>query len=454
MNLATVVKNQREFYQTHQTKELRTRIENLKKLQIAIKNHELQIFEALQKDLNKSSFETYMTELGLVYEEIRYFLHHLPSLMKPKKVRTPLALFHAKSYRYSEPYGVVLVMSPWNYPFQLTMVPVIGAIAGGNTVVVKPASYTPHVSQIIQDILHGIFPEEYVVVIQGGREANQALLEQRFDYIFFTGSPTVGKLVMEKASAHLTPVTLELGGKSPCIVYDTVNVKLAAKRVAFGKFLNSGQTCIAPDYCIIEERLLKPFLDAMKESIHEFFGDDILHRDDLVKIINSHHHQRLLNLIPQDRILLGGSHREPWIEPTVVGPVSIDDPIMQEEIFGPILPIIVVKSIQEVESFLQQMEKPLAFYLFTDNRAIKKGLLHRISFGGATINDTIMHIASTKLGFGGVGNSGMGQYHGFYSYQTFSHFKSVLVRSKWIDLPLRYRPYTKSKFSILRKFMK
>lgn len=454
LNIIELVQSQRSFYNTHQTRSYAYRIEMLQKLKSGLETFETEIFEALKQDLNKAQMESFMTEVGIVRGEIHYFLHHLKQLMKPKRVKTPLVLFHAKSLRMPEPYGVVLIMSPWNYPFQLAMAPLVGAIAAGNTIVLKPASYTPHVSDVIAKMIASLYPENYISTVLGGREANQLLLEQVFDYIFFTGSTNVGKLVMEKASAHLTPVTLELGGKSPCIVFESKDVALAAKRVAFGKYLNSGQTCIAPDYCIIERSLFEPFVKHLQAEVVTFFGSEPLENHNLVQIVNLHHTNRLLQLIPQDRLLFGGKHKDRFIEPTAVGPVTMEDAIMQEEIFGPILPFVVVDKADEIEAFITKIDRPLAFYLFTDNQRLKETLLNQISFGGATVNDTIMHIASTDLGFGGVGASGMGQYHGKFSFDTFTHYKSVLFRSKWIDLPFRYHPYNEKKFSFLRKFMK
>jgi aldehyde dehydrogenase (NAD+) len=454
MNIEQLVIQQRAYFQTQVTKPIAFRLAMLKKLKNAIVLAEKEIFNALHLDLHKAEMESFMTEIGIVYQEINYFLKHTKKLATPKKVRTPIALIHASSRRVPEPYGVVLIMSPWNYPFQLAMAPLVGAIASGNTVILKPASYTPHVSEVIHQIINRTFDPAYISVVQGGREANSALLEQRFDYIFFTGSTSVGKVVMSKAAEHLTPVTLELGGKSPCIVYETSHILLAAKRIAFGKYLNAGQTCIAPDYCLIQEELVEPFINAIQEAIHEFFGPNPLDHPHLPNIVNNFHVSRLMTLLSSEAKVIGGQSKDGRIEPTVLYPVNKDAPIMQEEIFGPILPLIPVKSVEEIISTIESHDKPLAFYIFTDNVTLQKMFVNRLSFGGATINDTIMHIASTDLGFGGVGASGMGQYHGVYSFQTFSHYKSVLKRYMWLDLPMRYHPYTKGKLGLLRKFMK
>jgi aldehyde dehydrogenase (NAD+) len=454
MDIQELVLSQRRFFQSGVTKDIHFRLAMLKKLDTALHANEKLVMDALKADLNKSVTESYLSEVGIVYEEIRYFLHHTKRLTKPKRVATPIKLFAATSYRMAEPFGNVLIMSPWNYPFQLAIVPLIGAIAAGNTAIVKPASYTPTVSQAIATILSAVFPPEYIAVVLGGRLENQALLEQRFDYIFFTGSSTVGRLVMEKASRYLTPVTLELGGKSPCIVDSIKNIPLTARRIAFGKFLNAGQTCVAPDYCLVEQSLMAPLVAAIKTEIVKFFGASPLTNPDFPKIVNQGHVDRLNALIAPETILVGGLSQDGRIEPTLLGPVSPSAPIMQEEIFGPILPIIPYTDRQEVFRLVLVNEKPLALYLFTDDKNFEKEVVERLSFGGATINDTIMHFASGTLGFGGVGASGMGRYHGVYSFETFSHYKGVLKRAQWIDLAFRYHPYTKSKEDLLRTFIK
>lgn len=329
-------------------------------------------------------------------------------------------------------------MSPWNYPFMLSIEPAIGAIAAGNTVIIKPSAYAPHVSHIIKQMIHETCHEKYVAVVEGGREENIALLEQRFDYIFFTGSVEVGKQVMAKASRYLTPVTLELGGKSPCIVDDAHSLKLAAKRIAFGKFLNAGQTCVAPDYLLVRENLKKPFIDYIKQYILEFFGDNPLENDQLVKIINQKHFERLTHLLENQDIIIGGKGNLQTlkIEPTLVDHIDSDNPLMKEEIFGPILPIITYHSIDEVIDFINKRERPLAFYIFSSHKDVQNKLLNSCSFGGGCINDTIIHLATSQLGFGGVGHSGMGSYHGKKSFETFSHTRSLVKKATWIDLPL------------------
>jgi len=450
----SLVLKQRAFFNTLKTKDLTFRIEALKTLKQGILTYQAEIYEALRKDLHKSEFETYMSEIGVVLAEIEYFLKRIRRFARPKVKKTPLPLFLASSVEIPEPYGVVLIMSPWNYPFQLALDPLVGAIAAGNTAIIKPASYSKHTSDILKKIIESCFDEEYVAVVTGGREENQSLLEQTFDYIFFTGSTSVAKVVMEKASKHLTPVSLELGGKSPCIIDRRVDLKLAAKRVAFGKLLNAGQTCVAPDYVFIHPDDEAEFIRHLGEEIKSFFGENPLEHPDFPKIINEKHLNRLLGLIEGEEVVIGGKHNETSIEPTVLRGITPQSNVMSEEIFGPILPILNYQSMDEVIHHVSTHPKPLALYLFTTNKKTEKRVLHSLSFGGATINDTIMHFATSEMGFGGVGDSGMGSYHGKKSFETFSHIRSVLRRSNHVDLPLRYHPYTKTKFAILKKFLK
>lgn len=456
MDIKEYVNLQREFYATHQTKDINYRIKTLKTIEKWIVEHENLICEALKEDLNKSQTEAYMCEIGLVLSELRYQIKHIKKWSKNKKVWTPLAQFYGVSYESYEPYGVTLVMSPWNYPFMLSIEPTIGAIAAGNTVIIKPSGYAPAVSHVIKRMIDETCDAQYVVVIEGGRRENTELLEQRFDYIFFTGSVEVGKLVMEKASRYLTPITLELGGKSPCIVDDEKSLELAAKRIAFGKFLNAGQTCVAPDYLLIRENLKEKFIIYMKKWIKDFFGDNPLENDELVKIINIKHFRRLQQLLENQEIIIGGETNieSLKISPTVVNHVDESNPLMQEEIFGPILPIMTYQSLDEAIALINQREKPLAFYIFSHSSSVQNQLLKSCSFGGGCINDTIIHLASTKLGFGGVGYSGMGSYHGKKSFQTFSHTRSIVKKATWIDLPFRYYPFTSFKEKMIRLFEK
>ena len=456
MKIEKIVERQRKFFSTDRTKELRFRLEALNRLEMSIKEHEEDINAALKKDLNKSTFESYMTEVGMTLAELSYVKKNLPFWNMKNWKLSPLAQFHADSFTVSEPYGVVLVMSPWNYPFMLCMEPLIGAIAAGNCCVLKPSAYAPTVSKVVSDVIRDAFPGKYVAVVEGGRKENTELLEQRFDYIFFTGGVTVGKMVMEKASRNLTPVTLELGGKSPCIVTRDAKLSLAAKRLVFGKFLNSGQTCVAPDYLLIDERVKEEFLAYVVYWIEKMLGKEPLDNPDYPKMINEKHYQRVLNLIKGEKICCGGYGNQDTLQitPTVLEDVSWDAPVIQEEIFGPVLPVLTFKTLDEAIEKVKEREKPLALYLFTQRKDVEEKVLRTLSFGGGCINDTIIHLATSRMGFGGVGNSGMGSYHGKKSYETFSHEKSIVKKHTWIDLPIRYMPYTKGKEMLLRMFLR
>lgn len=456
MQINDIVAKQRRFYKTHKTKDTRFRREALKKLRKQIKTQESDIMEALYLDLHKSGMEAYMSEIGMVLSELTYQLRHLEEWAAPVHVKTPLAQFPAKSYTIAQPYGVVLVMSPWNYPFQLAMEPAIGAIAAGNTVLIKPSAYAPHTARVIARIVQHCFSASYVCVVEGGRQENSALLEQRFDYIFFTGSVHVGRIVMAKASRYLTPVSLELGGKSPCIIDKSANLRLAAKRIVFGKFLNAGQTCVAPDYVLIEDRVQHEFLAYLQYYIQSFYGKDPLCNDAYPCIINEKHYDRLIHLMEGQSICIGGRCQRSTrhIAPTVFDHVSLQDPIMQEEIFGPLLPILSFHDMKEAIDILHSFEDPLALYLFTKSKTIEEKILRECTFGGGCINDTIIHLATSHMGFGGVGYSGMGSYHGFASFQTFSHKRSIVKKATWFDLPVRYPPYTHWKDIVLRMFMR
>lgn len=422
----------------------------------AIRSHEGEIYEALRADLNKSETEAYMCEIGMTLAELSYMLKHMDGWARKKYVPSPLAQFSSESFTIKEPYGVVLIMSPWNYPFMLTMEPLIGAIAAGNCCVVKPSAYAPTTSAVIRKILRECFPEEYVLVVEGGRAENQALLDQRFDYIFFTGGVTVGKEVMAKAAKHLTPVTLELGGKSPCIVEKSAKLDLAAKRIVFGKLLNCGQTCVAPDYILVERCVKEKFIGYLKKWIVKMYGEDARENGEYVKMINQKHFDRVCGLIDPQKVIFGGK----WdgetmqIQPTIMDNVTPEDAVMQEEIFGPVFPILTVDSMAEAEHFIKEREKPLALYLFTQNKAVAERFLKYVPFGGGCINDTIIHLATSRMGFGGVGQSGMGSYHGKKSFDTFSHEKSIIKKHTWMDLPVRYAPYHKWQDALLRVFLR
>lgn len=456
MNIQALAASQRAFYQTHKTKQVNYRIQYLKKLKASILNHEDQIHAALKKDLGKSESESYMCEVGMTLSELSYQIKHVKKWSKNKTHPTGLANFHGKSFTVQEPYGCVLVMSPWNYPFMLSMEPLIGALAAGNCCVVKPSAYAPATSSVIREIIEEVFPPEYVAVVEGGRAENTELLNTRFDYIFFTGGVTVGKLVMEKASAFLTPVTLELGGKSPCIIDENCNLKIAAARVAFGKYLNCGQTCVAPDYVLIHKNIKDAFIKELIQQIEIMYGEDPLQNPDYGKIINQKHFDRILGLIDQKKVVFGGTSNQESLQitPTVLDHVTPEDAVMQEEIFGPILPILTYETLDEAETFVTQCEKPLAFYLFTNDQDTEKRFLTQVSFGGGCINDTIVHLATSEMGFGGVGNSGMGSYHGKKSFDTFSHEKSILKKYCWLDMPMRYQPYNKLNLWLIKQFLK
>lgn len=455
MDISNLVEKQQSFFHTRRTFSVDYRISMLKRLKQAIIAHEADIHKALKADLGKSETESYMCETGMTLSELSYQIRHLRKWSKNRRYPTGLANFHARSFTVQEPYGCVLIMSPWNYPFMLCMEPMIGAIAAGNCCVLKPSAYSPATSAVIRNITAEVFPEEYVAVVEGGRAENTELLNQRFDYIFFTGGVTVGKLVMEKAAAHLTPVTLELGGKSPCIIDDTCNLKLAAARLVFGKYLNCGQTCVAPDYVLVDQKVKDAFLELVKKQIIKMFGKNPLENPNYGKIINQKHFNRICNLMDRDKVIFGGrcNPQTMQIEPSVMDNVTWDDAVMQEEIFGPVLPVISYQTIEEAERWIQNAEKPLALYLFTQNKETERRFLKYISFGGGCVNDTIMHLATSEMGFGGVGNSGMGSYHGKKSFDTFSHEKSILKKYSWIDMPMRYQPYKGVYLKMIRLFL-
>lgn len=456
MDIQALVTAQRAYFSTGATLPLSARKTTLKRLQRAIRAHEADILAALRSDLNKSPAESYMCEVGLTLSELSFVEKRLARWMKDKSHLTPLAQFPARSFTVQEPYGVVLIMSPWNYPFLLTMEPLIGALAAGNCCVVKPSAYSPAASAVIRDILAECFPPELVSVVEGGRAENQALLDQKFDYIFFTGGVEVGKEVMTRAARHLTPVTLELGGKSPCIVDRTARLDLAAKRLVFGKLLNCGQTCVAPDYLLIDRQVKDRFLALVKKWITAMYGQNALDNQGYVRMINQKHFDRVTGLIDPAKVVFGGkSDRSTLkIQPTVLDNVYPEDPVMLEEIFGPVLPVLTFEDVQEALDFVNARPRPLALYLFSRDKKVQQLFLRRASFGGGCINDTIIHLATSRMGFGGVGNSGMGRYHGRDSFDTFSHGKSVVKKSSLIDLPVRYAPYTPVKDRLLRLFLR
>ncbi|MTI67009.1 MAG: aldehyde dehydrogenase [Firmicutes bacterium] len=449
-----IIEKQRLFFEKDKTKDINFRIEKLNILKKAIIENEKEIMKALKKDLNKSPFESYETEIGIILDEIKYTIKHISRWTKPKRVKTPLSLFLSSSYIYPEPYGLVLIISPWNYPLQLALSPLIGSIAAGNCSIIKPSEYSPHTSKILDKIIRENFDDSYITVVKGGKEISEKLLDEKFDYIFFTGGVSVGKIVMKKASKYLTPVTLELGGKSPCIVEETANIDLAAKRIVWGKFLNAGQTCVAPDYLLVHKNIKNKLITKMEEYILKFYTKNPCSNKEYPKIINKKHFNRLLNLMKSGNVISGGQYSDKTnhIAPTIIDGITWESPIMQEEIFGPLLPVLEFKELNEVVLNVNKNPKPLALYLFINNKKKERYVLDNISFGGGCINDTIIHLATPYMPFGGVGESGIGAYHGKESFLTFSHRKSILKKSNLFDIPLRYPPY-KKRLNLLKKFM-
>ena len=435
--------SQRNFYRSGATIPVKFRIEQLKKLYNAVKTHQNEINDALTADLGKSRYEGFMCEIGLALTEISYMIKHTARFAKRKNVPTPLAQFPSRSYKQPVPYGNTLIMSPWNYPFLLTLEPLANAIAAGNTAILKPSAYSPATSKIIAKIIGECFPAEYVAVVTGGRAENAALLEQKFDFVFFTGSAAVGREVLRHTAEHLTPAVLELGGKSPCIVDASANIKLAARRIVFGKYLNCGQTCVAPDYILCERSVKDEFIKAVISEIKRQYGEDPFANKDYGKIINEKHFARLCGLIDEKKVIIGGNVNEAEckIAPTVMDNVTYSDAVMGEEIFGPIMPILSFDDFDSVVDDLKAKDKPLALYLFTSDKKHATRVDKELSYGGGCINDVVIHLATSYMGFGGIGESGMGSYHGKDGFDTFSHYKSIVDKKTWLDLPMRYQPY-------------
>ena len=450
-----LIEKQRAYFYSNETLNIEKRIHALKKLKTCIQKNEAEIATALEADLGKSNFESYMCETGLVLSEISYMLKHIRRFTREKRVHTPLSQFHSRSFTKPGPYGVVLIMSPWNYPFLLSLDPLIDAIAAGNTVILKPSAYSPNTSKLIEKMIRECFSPEMVAVVTGGRAENTSLLEEHFDYIFFTGSQNVGREVMKKSSAHLTPVTLELGGKSPCIVDESADLKLAARRIVFGKYLNCGQTCVAPDYVYCAASVKDALVDEMKKQIWKQFGDDPLANANYGRIVNEKHFRRLLGLIDPTKVVAGGVCDSALLQiaPTIMDHVTFEDAVMQEEIFGPILPVMMFHSLDAVISQINHREHPLALYMFTESKANADRVMTNCGFGGGCINDTVIHLATSEMGFGGFGESGMGSYHGKTGFDTFSHYKSIVDKKTWLDLPMRYQPYNKVFDFLIRLFM-
>lgn len=439
-----IVKKQRAFFDSGATRSVDTRIEYLKKIKAYIINHEDRIAAALKADLGKSVYESYLCEIAVVVAEVNYMIKNIRKLTKNRNVHTPFGQQLSHSYVRPMPYGVTLIMSPWNYPFMLTIPPVIDAIAAGNTCVVKTSAYSPNTSGIVKEMLEEIFPEEYVAIVTGGRDENEYLLDEKFDYIFFTGSKNVGKLILEKAAKNITPVTLELGGKSPTIVDETANLKIAARRLVFGKGFNVGQTCVAPDYVYVHRSIKAKFLALVKEEIVRQFGDCI-NNDDYGCIINDKHFNRICGLIDPEKVIHGGNSDPVTrrIQMTVMDNITWDDAVMKEEIFGPILPILTYDNLDEVINTVRNHDKPLALYIFSTSKTNIEKIHSSCTFGGGCINETDIHVITTAMGFGGVGESGMGQYHGKDGFDTFTHYASIVDKKNWIDLGQRYQPYNK-----------
>ncbi|MBE6578147.1 MAG: aldehyde dehydrogenase [Ruminococcaceae bacterium] len=455
--IRTLLESQRAYYKSGATIPVTFRIEQLKKLYSAIQTHQTDINDALKSDLGKSHYEGFMCESGFVLTEISYMLRHTKCFARKKRVKTPLAQFPSVSYRQPVPYGNVLIMSPWNYPCLLTLEPLANAIAAGNTAIVKPSAYSPATSAVIEKIIKECFSPEYVAVVTGGRAENAALLDQKFDFVFFTGSGAVGKEVLRHTAEHLTPAVLELGGKSPCIIDASADVELAARRIVFGKYLNCGQTCVAPDHIICESSVKDAFVKAAIAEIKKQYGEEPLDNKDYGKIINQKHFERLCGLIDGDKVVFGGNVNKETcqISPTIMDNVTYDDAVMGEEIFGPIMPILTFDDFDAVVDELKEKDKPLALYLFTSNKKHIKRVTKELSYGGGCINDVIIHLATSEMGFGGVGESGMGSYHGKDGFDAFTHYKSIVDKKTWLDLPMRYQPYN-SRFyeKLLRFFLK
>ncbi len=457
MRFTHLLEEQKQYLEKKGSLTVTQRIEALTKLKQAIKKHESQLEEALKKDLGKPQFESYTTEIGFLYNSINHTIKHLKKWAKPKRVRTDVAQLIGKAYVYPAAYGSVLIIGPFNYPVQLLLEPLVGAIAGGNTAVLKPSELTPHVEAVLVKLIQETFDESYIAIVTGGVETNQALLCLPFDYIFFTGSVRVGKIVMERASHQLIPVTLELGGKSPVIVDETANLKLAAERIAWGKFMNTGQTCVAPDYVLVHQSIYDDFLNELQKAVIQFYGHNPKQNPDYGRIVTTAHTERLIRMIDENenQIVMGGEYQidERYVSPTVFKNTSIESTLMEEELFGPLLPTMSYQTLEDIDCCLKKHPKPLAFYVFSENKSFSETLIHRYAFGGGCINDTLTHVASTYLPFGGVGTSGIGRYHGEASFKTFTYEKAIVKRSTKISVNLAFPPY-KNQLKMIKKIMK
>lgn len=456
-DIEIIFKKQKKFFSTGKTIDINYRIQNLKKLKNIIKDNEDKILEALKKDLGKSGFEAYATEIGIVYNDINFHIKNIRKWAKAEKRKSPIIYYPSKSYVYKEPYGVTLIIGPFNYPFQLVISPLIGAISAGNTAIIKPSENTKNISLLLEKIINENFNESYLKVVNplGGKEVVSTLLDLPFDYIFFTGSVKVGKIVLERSAKHLTPVTLELGGKSPCIVDEDAKLNLAAKRIVWGKFLNAGQTCVAPDYLCVHKSVAEKLLKLMVDEIHKQFGDNIRLSEDYPRIVNKSSLERLMSYLMDGKIYFGGNidKDDLYMEPTIITKPKLESPLMTDEIFGPVLPVLVYEDLSKVVEFINNREKPLALYYFSENKKKIKYILRATASGGVTINDTIIHVANSNLPFGGVGNSGVGKYHGRESFETFTHNRAVMHRGTFAEFNVRFAPY-KNKLKLVKKIMK
>ncbi|MAD98236.1 MAG: aldehyde dehydrogenase [Flavobacteriaceae bacterium] len=455
MDIPNLVNAQKQFFASQQTKAISYRKAALQKLQKELYKREEEIVKALYNDFKKSEYEAIMTETSIVYSELKMAIKNIEKWNKPQKVRPSILNFPSSAKIYSEPYGTVLIIAPWNYPFQLAISPLIGAIAAGNTVVLKPSELTPHISNILREIIEAVFDKNHVAVVEGGVAVAQELLSLRWDYIFFTGSVNVGRIVAKAAAEFITPVTLELGGKSPCVIDETANLKLAAKRIVWGKYINGGQTCIAPDYILIHKSKKQEFIDLMKTEIKGAYGDNPETSEDFPRIVNTRNFERLALMLENENIAIGGetNKEDCYIAPTLIDEPKLDSEVMKGEIFGPILPVLSYETEDDIATVISKYDKPLAFYIFSENRSFANKLIGQYSFGGGTVNDTTVHFANHRLPFGGVGESGIGGYHGKQTFDTFSHKKGIVTRGTWLDVPTRYAPY-KGKLPQLKKLMK
>ncbi|MGB1042128.1 MAG: aldehyde dehydrogenase [Tenacibaculum sp.] len=455
MNISQLVQSQKNFFATQKTKDISFRKEALKRLQKELIKRESDITNALHADFKKSEYEAVMTETSIVLAELKMVLKNIHSWSKPKRVLPSLLNFPSSAKIHTEPYGTVLIIAPWNYPYQLAFAPLLGAIAAGNTVVLKPSELTPNTSKITKEIIEAVFDKNHVSVIEGGVSVSQKLLAERWDYIFFTGSVPVGRIVAKAAAEHITPITLELGGKSPCIIDKTANIKLAAKRLVWGKFINGGQTCIAPDYLLIQNEVKSDFIQHFKEELQKAYGENPKNSEDYPRIVNTKNFDRLALMLQNENCIIGGDtdRDQCYIAPTLIDEPNLDSEVMKGEIFGPIFPMISYKTEEEIHAIITKYDKPLAFYIFTKNKKLAKKMIAKYSFGGGTINDTTVHFANHRLPFGGVGESGIGGYHGKQTFDTFSHKKGVVTRGNWLDITTRYAPY-KGKLKQLKTLMK